>query len=247
MNPRLFDTLARRLASRRVALRSGTALVLGMAQRGQLVEAGCKSVGGKCRRKKCCTGARCKHGRCRCKTSSPEWAGVCCKDRFALANGPGLQPLPGTEFCCAAEGVCAKDDDSAHDDCCQENETCLNGTCCCDGCRETVICGGVCCSSASCCNGSCCAGGQVCAETVPGIRSCVPATRDCDVTADCYPGEECWGGTCCTSGRTCVLTNGPGPDTPTCCGTNTYCDAGLGTCCSNGNVCTTGKKVRIRV
>jgi hypothetical protein len=45
----------------------------------------------------------------------------------------------------------------------------------------------------------------------------------------------------------CVLPNGGGPDTPACCPENTYCDEGLETCCSNGNICTTGKKVRIRV
>lgn len=242
-----FDALARSFASRRVALGGGISALLSSAGFGQEAEAGCKQAGAKCGHKKCCAGARCRRKRCRCKPGYLSWAGVCCKDRFALANGPGLEPLPGTEFCCAASGVCSQDSDPAHDDCCQEGETCINGKCCCDGCHGTVICGGVCCGSASCCNGVCCTSGQVCAETAPGVRTCVSGSRDCDNSNDCYPGETCWGETCCTQGRMCVLPNGNGPDTPSCCPPNAYCDEGLDTCCSNGNICTTGKKVRIRV
>ncbi len=246
MDHSTFDALARSLASRRVALGGGLALLAGFAVDGQEAAARCKSAGAKCgRRKKCCAGARCRRKRCRCKRGSPLWAGVCCKNRFALANGMGLEPLPGTDFCCSAAGVCSQDADPAHDDCCQENETCLNGRCCCDGCRGTVICGGVCCGSASCCNGACCPSGQICAETAPGVRSCVSAAeRECD---ECYPGETCWDGICCTNGRMCLVTVGDESDVPICCAANEYCDQALGTCCSNGNICTTGKKVRIRV
>lgn len=240
-----FDALARSLASRRLALGGGLSLLFGSAVAGDVAAAKCKPAGAKCGRKKCCSGARCRRKRCRCKHDSPMWAGVCCKHRFALANGPGLPPLPGTEFCCSASGVCSKDGDPDHDDCCQENETCLNGKCCCDGCRGTVICGGVCCGSDSCCNGACCGSGQICAETEPGIHTCVSAAeRQCD---DCYSGETCWDETCCTAERMCTVTEGNDPDVPKCCAANEYCDKVLGTCCSNGNICTTGKKVRIRV
>jgi hypothetical protein len=243
-----FDALTRSLASRRVALGGGFGLLLGVAVAGQDAAAKCKPPGGKCRRRKCCAGARCRRKRCRCKHGAPLWAGVCCKNRFALANGPGLPALPGTEFCCPAAGVCSQDSDPDHDDCCQENETCLNGKCCCDGCRGTVICGGVCCGSASCCNGACCPSGQICAETAPGVHSCVSAAaRDCTENSDCYPGETCFGGTCCTDGRMCMVPEGNNPDVPTCCSANSYCYEDLNTCCSNGNICTTGKKVRIRV
>lgn len=247
MDSSRFDALARSVASRRMALRGGAALLLAFGASEEQAEAKCKPMGTKCGRHKCCEGARCRRGRCRCKPDYALWAGVCCKDRFALANGPGLEALPGTEFCCDAAGVCSQDGDPAHDDCCQENETCIAGKCCCDGCRGTVICGGVCCGSASCCNGVCCGSDQVCAETAPGVRSCVADQRDCLSNAQCYPGETCWGGTCCTSGRMCLLNVGNEDDVPVCCTANTVCDQGLGTCCVNGGICTTGKKVRIRV
>lgn len=244
MNPSSFDALARLLASRRLVIGGGGAVLLSLTGQGQDAEAKCRSLGAKCGKSKCCAGARCKGGRCRCKPNSPKWAGVCCKHRFALASGQGLQPLPGTEFCCSDKGVCSQDGNPAHDDCCQENETCIDGKCCCDGCRGTVICGGVCCGSASCCNGVCCPNGQICAETEPGVHSCVSATRECDENDDCHPGETCFGEICCTDGRMCNLPNDNGPF---CCGADSYCFGGLNTCCSNGNNCTTGKKVRIRV
>lgn len=242
-----FDALARSLASRRVALGGGLAFLLGFATNEQEAAAKCRSVGAKCGRKRCCAGARCKRGRCRCKPNSPEWAGECCKHRFALANGPGLQPLPGTEFCCSAKGVCSQDGNPAHDDCCQENETCIDGKCCCDGCRGTVICGGVCCGSASCCNGVCCPSGQICAETSQGVHECVAEREDCIANSDCHLNEVCWDSKCCTSQRTCLVTEGNEDDVPVCCAASAVCDHALGTCCSNGNICTTGKKVRIRV
>lgn len=239
-----FDALARSLASRRVALGGSLALLAGAAVGEHAAAARCKPAGKKCGRRKCCAGARCRRKRCRCKPGHAMWAGVCCKNRFALANGPGLPALPGTEFCCSAAGVCSKDGNPAHDDCCQENETCLNGKCCCDGCRGTVICGGVCCGSASCCNGVCCGSGQICAETATGVRTCVSSTRACITSNNCYQGETCFGDICCTAGRMCVLPLGGGP---ACCPANSYCYEDLDTCCSNGNICTTGKKVRVRV
>ena len=241
-----FDALARSFASRRVALGGGISALLSSAGFGQEAEAGCKQAGAKCGHKKCCAGARCRRKRCRCKPGYLSWAGVCCKDRFALANGPGLEPLPGTEFCCAASGVCSQDSDPAHDDCCQEGETCINGKCCCDGCHGTVICGGVCCGSASCCNGVCCGSNQVCAAKSPGVHTCVPATRNCASDAQCFPDETCWGGVCCTAERMCSEYNGPGPATEVCCSVSHYCDAS-NMCCPNGGDCSTGKKVRIRL
>lgn len=248
MNPQVFDSVSRLLASRRGVVSVGSALFLGLAGDPRDAQAKCRSLRARCgKRGKCCTGARCKGGRCRCKPNAPEWAGECCKNRFALANAQGLAPIPGTEFCCAAKRVCSLDGDPEHDDCCQENETCIDGKCCCDGCRGTVICGGVCCGAASCCDGVCCPGGQICAETAPGVRTCQSATRECADDTQCYPGETCFGEICCTAGRMCMVPEGNGPDVPTCCGSNTYCYEDLDTCCSNGNICTTGKKVRIRV
>lgn len=240
-----FDALVRALASRRRALGGGLALLLGFGGGTRVAARRCKRPGGKCgRRKKCCAGARCRGKRCRCKPSHPMWAGTCCKNRFALADAMGLEPLPGTEFCCAGKDVCRQDSDPAHDDCCQENETCLNGKCCCDGCRGTVICGGVCCGSDSCCNGKCCPNGQICAE-IDGVHTCVSAAaREC---GSCYSGETCWDEICCTPDRMCTVTEGNDDNAPKCCAVNEYCDQVLGTCCSNGNICTTGKKVRIRV
>lgn len=241
-----FDAFARSLATRRVALGGGLAFLLGFATDEQEAAAKCRSIGAKCGDKRCCAGARCKRGRCRCKPNSPEWAGKCCRHRFALANGLGLQPLPDTEFCCSAKRVCSQDGNPAHDDCCQKGETCIDGKCCCDGCRGTVICGGVCCGSASCCNGECCPNGQICVETEDG-PDCVVGQQGCNIDDECDPGDTCWDGTCCTVDRMCVVTVGNDPNVQICCKANEYCDQALGTCCSNGNICTTGKKVRIRV
>ncbi len=241
-----FDALARSQAWRRSAIAATATFLLSATPGRGSAAAKCKSPGARCRRQTCCAGARGKRRRCRCKAGSPLWAGKCCKHRFALANGPGLAPLPGTEFCCSAAGVCRKDGDPAHDDCCQESETCIDGKCCCDGCRGTVICGGVCCGSDSCCNGACCPGGQICAATENGLE-CVDGQETCTGDGDCYPGETCWDGTCCTADRMCSVSEGNETDVPKCCSVNEYCDQVLGTCCSNGNICTTGKKVRIRV
>ncbi|MCA9864561.1 MAG: hypothetical protein KC432_16120 [Thermomicrobiales bacterium] len=243
----LFDALTRSLASRRLALGGGAALIFGLVVETPDVAAKCKRAGARCGRHRCCAGARCRRKRCRCKPGHPRWAGECCKNRFALANAIGLDPIPGTEFCCPAKDICSQDGNPAHDDCCQENETCIDGKCCCDGCRGTVICGGACCPSASCCNEQCCGGGQICAETAPGVRTCVSAARDCDNDGDCYPGETCFAGTCCTDGRMCMQPQGNDPDVPNCCPSNAYCFEANGVCCSNGNNCSTGKKVRIRV
>ncbi|MEZ4562816.1 MAG: hypothetical protein R2853_08770 [Thermomicrobiales bacterium] len=243
----LFDALTRSLASRRLALGGGAALIFGLVVETPDVAAKCKRAGARCGRHRCCAGARCRRKRCRCKPGHPRWAGECCKNRFALANAIGLDPIPGTEFCCPAKDICSQDGNPAHDDCCQENETCIDGKCCCDGCRGTVICGGACCPSASCCNGECCCGGQICAETAPGVRTCVSAARDCVTDGDCYPGETCFAGTCCTDGRMCMQPQGNDPDVPICCPSNAYCFEANGVCCSNGNNCSTGKKVRIRV
>jgi hypothetical protein len=238
-----IDALARSLATRRLALGGGAALLLGAAFADDAEGKKCRRIGAKCGKKRCCGGARCKRGRCRCKANSPLWAGKCCKHRFALADGMGLAPIPGTEFCCKGRNICRKDGDPAHDDCCQKDETCIDGKCCCDGCRGTVVCGGVCCGSDSCCNGQCCPSGQICAQTENG-PTCVSGQQPC---ADgCYPGETCWDEVCCTPDRMCTVVEG-NDLVQKCCSVNEYCDQALGTCCSNGNICTTGKKVRIRV
>ena len=200
MDDSRFDALTRAIASRRLAIGGGAALLLGLVGDDRAAQAKCKPAGARCGRQKCCSGARCRRKRCRCKRGRSMWAGECCKHRFALASGQGLPPIAGTEFCCPSKGICSKDSDPAHDDCCQDGETCLNGKCCCDGCRGTVICGGVCCGSDSCCNGECCPAGQVCAE-----GTCVNDQRDCD---DCYAGETCWGEKCCTPERRCLVTEG---------------------------------------
>ena len=242
MNNFAFDELAQLMATRRLALRGGAGLLLGLQQVSQDAEAKCKRPGGTCKRSgKCCGGARCKRKRCRCKGRHKAWAGTCCKHRFALqddADGPGDPHIPGTEFCCPGKDICQRDENPANDDCCQGTESCLNNECCCDGCRGTVICGGDCCGSASCCNGSCCGEGQVCAE-IGGVDQCVVGQVPCLSETDCSPEETCVENVCCSPDRVCFGGQ--------CCGPDHFCDHEKKSCCPNGVGCTTGKKVRIRV
>src|SRR5262249_2495760 len=93
MNTSAFDELAQLVSTRRLALRGGAALLLGSTHIPLDAEAKCRRPGAKCDGKgKCCSGSRCKGKRCRCKAGNEEWAGVCCRNRFALqddALGPG--------------------------------------------------------------------------------------------------------------------------------------------------------------
>lgn len=245
MDHRTFDTFVQSLSTRRVAVGSGAAMLLGLTGLEQSAEAGCKSFGAKCKGKKCCGGTRCKRGRCRCKSSRPLWAGECCADHF-VEIFLGQKVEDGAPLCCASENVCSQSGNPDEDDCCADGAACIDGHCCCDGCRGTVVCGGVCCPAASCCNGVCCGSNQVCAAKSPGVHTCVPATRNCASDAQCFLGETCWGGVCCTAERMCSEYNGPGPATEVCCSLSHYCDAS-NMCCPNGGDCSTGKKVRIRV
>lgn len=231
-----FDSVIQLMATRRLAVRSGAAVLLGMSQFDQQALAKCKSPGKKCNDNKCCAGARCKRGRCRCKSDRPLWADVCCRDRF-VDKLLGQETKDGTPLCCSPESVCPQNGDPFDDDCCLADASCISGKCCCDGCRGTVICGGACCPSASCCNGVCCGSDQVCAEKSPGVHVCVPATRNCLNSGQCFSGETCWAGVCCTAERMCA---------GVCCNITHYCDP-TGMCCPNGGDCSTGKKVRIRV
>jgi hypothetical protein len=245
---RRFDALTQSVASRRSAIHGGIGLLFGAFQPSFVEAARCKRAGSRCgRQKTCCAGARCKGGRCRCKPGSPLWAGVCCRDRFSEVD-VGQDPSEGTQVCCPAARVCPKSSDPAEDDCCLGDEVCVDGVCCCDGCRGTVVCGGACCASAACCNGVCCGSDQVCAETSPGVRACVPATRSCTTsdTSACFAGERCWEGVCCAGERICSGYNGSDPPSEVCCSSAEYCDSAVA-CCAIGVGCSTGRKVRIRV
>ena len=243
MNHLAFDELAALMATRRLALRGGAALLLGYSQLTDEAEAACRAPGARCsQRRKCCSGGRCRRGRCRCKPGAPLWAGTCCRERFSEID-TGQDPSEGTPVCCEAANVCRKSADPSLDDCCLENEVCINGECCCDGCRGTVVCGGTCCAETACCEGVCCGADQVCAETAPGVRSCVSAERSCGA---CFPGETCRDGDCCAGNRVCSEFTGTNPPVEICCGAGEYCDSGF-TCCPVGVGCSTGRKVRIRV
>jgi hypothetical protein len=249
-----FDALVRALVipgPRRAVLAAGGAFTALLTRFSPDVAAGCKMVGAKCKKNgNCCAGARCRHGRCRCKKGRTVCGdnGDCCAECFKEATAPkpkGIS-IPDTEACCAATSVCKTDPgDPQYDLCCWPNETCINGDCCCVGCEGTVICGGKCCPSVSCCNGACCGAGQVCARTQPnGPLTCVSADRSCNTDDQCFQDEECRGGTCCSGDRLC-FEYGQNTD-PVCCALGKYCDPGSKTCCANGDNCNTGKKVRIR-
>jgi hypothetical protein len=178
------------------------------------VAAGCKQVGKKCGKKKCCAGARCRHRHCRCKKG---WAECnddgLCQDLSAEAN-----------HCGACDQSCA----TATGDCGQCNPACA-APCCVDGaCRAK-------------CGDDCCANCFVESDSVLGppncgTESCCPNSSICNSgTGDpgddlcCWPDEVCLDGDCCCDGCEGTLVCGG-----KCCPSVSCCH---GKCCSTGQVC----------
>lgn len=238
MDDRRFDAITKRLAStgsRRAALRltGGGALAALLGRLGlEGAAAACVAAGKNCDKgEKCCAGAACKGGKCKCKEGLKDCgktcrqccgpadcpSGVCTEGRCGDASCSD-NVKNGTETDTDCGGSCAKCADgkgcAGNGDC--GTGFCSGGTCrtptCTDNARngnETdVDCGGGC---PKCANGGLCRVDSDCASNI--CRTATPfAFRTCRA-ADCGDGVkngnetdvDC-GGACarCRNGQTCT-------------------------------------------
>ena len=157
-----FDALAREWGSgtRRGVLQLVAAAGLGgilLHQVGQdEAEAACKAPGRRCKSKngkkqKCCGGAKCQGGRCRCKNGGTGCGNVCCQPGQICQDGaqdvcvngtlkPGQICDPNTPLACASgKCVCVTVGENTACTCREEvcfgfgNETCSKTSECCQG------------------------------------------------------------------------------------------------------------------
>ena len=233
MDPQHFDALTRRLSSAGSRRRVLTALVGGAFGR-VLGLPGADEAAAKCKNpcppeKPCCIKGKCRE----------QCGDTCCADCFVevLLNGNPDEDHP---ICCTPSGgtICEHNKPGPGDDrCCYPNEKCVKGKCCCDDCSGAINCGGECCAIDACCNGKCCEKGKVCATKEQGAdETCVPANRDCDGDAECFPGETCHGGKCCSGLRIC----GDGAGQPVCCTAGEWCEfqgQQNAECCAINTIC----------
>ncbi len=259
MDGRRFDAFARTLATAGSRRRLLTALAGGalgslMPWLGGEAATACVLPGAKCKRTRtCCGDARCRNGRCRCKSDDacpaskpccingkckPKCFDTCCADCcddtccaecFVELNHNG-NPTD-IKGCCGAGGlwaeVCHKEGTSqAQDTCCWSIEECIDGTCCCHGCFGSVICGASdekCCPEDSCCNDTCCEKGKVCATEIPGE----PPTC-VSANRPCTTGENCFADEQCIGGVCCsgnrICNDIDDVVGPVCCDAGEWCD-----------------------
>ena len=199
-----FDAIARTLGTTRrstLHLLAGGALggLLALLGHGEATAA-CRQVGKPCTRSgQCCTGARCKRGKCRCKTTHVPCVGttstICClngADCVLLFGSPICtfgSKLPGTTCDPALPGECRTGQCGCRqanppDDC-----TCRDADC--------AVPGRLCESTADCCRDHC----GLASDTCGGSTRCcglegASCTNDCDC---CSLSRVCRGGTCCVA------------------------------------------------
>jgi hypothetical protein len=240
-----FDALARSLVvagSRRSLLAAASGVCAAfLARFSDEAAAGCKKVGKKCGKKKCCAGARCSHGRCRCKKGWSE------------CNGDGLcLNLANDAIHCGACG-----------------QTCITGCCAGGACRTP--CGGDCCADCfvestggiiqDSGTEACCAASSVCLSATGDPKKdrccwpneiCIDNTCCCDgcegtVLCDgkCCPSVACCNGKCCGAGQVCARPQANKPrkcvSADRSCTSDGDCFAGEecrgGTCCFGDRLC----------
>jgi hypothetical protein len=203
-----FDALARSLVvagSRRslLAAVSGIGAAF-LARFSDEAQAGCKKVGKNCDKKKCCAGARCRHGRCRCKKEWTECGGDgLCRNLSSDPEHCGACGQSCLTGCCAG-GVCR---DMCGDDCCtecfalQDSQT-----------GDPILETSACCASSKVCNRgtSDLADDRCCAE----YEACIDGECCCDGCAGtvvcggaCCPSGSCCNGKCCGDNQVCARTN----------------------------------------
>ena len=157
-----FDALAREWGSgtRRSALRfvavTGLGAMLLQRAGSEVAEAACKAPGKSCKTKdgkklKCCGGAKCKGGRCRCTNGGTGCGKVCCQPGQICQDGatdtcvngtlePGEICNPNEPLGCqSGKCVCVTVGENTACTCREEvcfgfgNETCENSSQCCQG------------------------------------------------------------------------------------------------------------------
>lgn len=164
MHGRRFDVITRGAGSRRNAVQALAAIVMGgmLPQLApQTAVAGCKKVGGRCRkRKRCCKGSTCKRGRCRCARGRRDCDGNGrCKTR--------VQADPNNCGACGAT--------------CADDQQCKGGRCVCVDLSRT--CGDTCCSEFQ----ECC--GTDCRNLQGDEQNCGACGVVCEVNERCIAGE----------------------------------------------------------
>lgn len=208
MDSRRFDAIARALAgtaSRRLSLKllAGGALGAVLVRLGvEVATAACVPAGKKCGRgDRCCAGATCKGGACKCDRGLRE-CGKVCKECCADGDCPGRVCRNGT---CRDRSACAVDSD------CQSGH-CCNGSCV-DGQTDSANCGTSCIDcgiGGECRNGGCCrADARACSVDT---ECCSGVCRGFRVkTCQCRPaGSLCETGGSCRSCCNDVLCEGGG-------------------------------------
>ena len=218
-----FDRLTRSLSartSRRVLTRLSAAgplsLLLG-PHRGETAAAACNRPGRACdrtnpKRTRCCRGARCRKGQCRCPGNRQGCGKRCCSPEQRCANGRCVTvtavTCPPNQTLCAGRCVDLQTDAEACGSCtnaCGSDRVCSAGTCA-------------------------CAGGQTdCAG------DCVLLSIDQDNCGAC--GNQCPGAELCRSGACCIRIGQPCVAVDDrCCG-DSVCNVSsgiVGQCCLPG-------------
>lgn len=189
-----FDAITKTLAmrrSRRTTLRgiAAAALAAGVGLLGrEEAAAGCKNLGQKCKKKngkkkKCCSGAKCKGKKCKCPGGTEECGGACvpaCQSDVQARNSLDCSccQIAGAPTPCGAFGPCcgACTDVGGQFTCmtfpetvdCEFDAQCQSGVCGClssnCSCRpaDCTATGDPCSSNLECCQGVCSASSLIC-------------------------------------------------------------------------------------
>jgi hypothetical protein len=248
MESRKFDNIARWLGateSRRTLLGAAVGALTGSlwSSFGGSVAAKCKPSGGTCDKSgDCCQGARCRHGRCRCRkgwavcgsdklcrnlSTDPTNCGACGQTCFTGCCFGGECQNPCGDDCCAecfaeADGPTQPPHDGT-EACCPAAKVCRRNT----GDPTDDLC---CWPDEACLDGNCCCDGCL------GTVIC---------GGKCCPSDSCCNGKCCGAGQVCarVQPNKPRKCVPAdrSCTADDDCFDGEacwgGTCCTSDRQC----------
>jgi hypothetical protein len=215
-----FDALARfltTLTSRRKLAGITIAGTLGVLLGDAATAATCLRPGRSCsrtnpKRAKCCGGAKCRGGRCRCPKGRRACGRSCCAAGQSCLSGQcvtlNTATCPGGQTACPGGCVDLQSDSQACGSCtnvCASDRACTSGSCVCQG-------------SMTDCAGDC-------VLLAVDVGNCGACGNQCPL------GEVCGSGACCIrAANQCVTTD------DRCCG-NSFCKVSHGTvgqCCQVG-------------